>query len=164
MLIIIFNIYSGVVNMERNNLSRDELIEVLDSILKYKSVFDNRVSRDASRWIPDETNYTIDNSHEYVGYDYTYVRSAHSIWDVICEYNLQDFDYPLNIKIIQDKYGINNLKQISEKKLDFLEIVTILTYIERFNRHADGCVYERYVEDGTYYNLLCRLEEIRSDL
>ena len=153
-----------VMNMERNNLCRDELMEVLDSILKYKPVFDKRVARDGSRWIPDETNYKIDNSHYYVGYDYIYVRVAWRIWEVVEKYNLQDFDYSLNIKIIQDKYGINDLKQVSEKKLDFLEIITILTYIERYNRHADGCVYEHYVEDGTFYNLLCRLEEIRSEL
>lgn len=147
------------------NLCRDELIEFLDSILKYKPVFDERVSGDGSVWIPDETRYDIDNiGHRYVGYDYTYVNAARRIWEVVEKYHLQDFEYPQNIKIIQDKYEIKNLKQISEKKLDLFEIITILTFIERYDRHADGCVYEHYVEDGTFYNLLCRLEEIRGEL
>lgn len=53
---------------------------------------------------------------------------------------------------------------MSDEKLDFLEIMTIFTFIDRFDRHADGLVYEHGVEDGTFYKLLCRLEEIRGEI
>ncbi|AWX31862.1 DUF6508 domain-containing protein [Methanosphaera sp. BMS] len=149
----------------KTEFTKEELIEILDSFLEYKPVFDRRVSGEDSSWKVDETRYDTDAStHRYIGYDYTYVKAAWDVRNVVYDYRIEDKENIPNFKIICEKYGVHDVKGASEKKLDFLEIVTIITYIDRADRHSDGGWYEHRVEDGTFYNLLCRLEDIRDDL
>jgi len=150
--------------MVKRDFTKGELNDILDSFLKFKPVFDKRVSRDGNKWICDQRNYDMDSGHRYIGYDYTYVDAAWGIQNVVFEYHLEDIEYQVNFRKIKDKYSILTVKDASGEKLDFFEIITILTYINRFDRHSDGGVYEHSVEDGTFYNLLCRLEEIRNEL
>lgn len=150
----------------KTDFSRDELLEILNAFLEHKPVFDEKFAGvDMSTIKNPEINYPIDNvTHEYIGYDYTYVRAAYRVSGVVSDYGLLDLDYLYNYEKMCEKYQKHEGVDLSEEKLDFLEIITILTLIERANRHADGCVYEYAVEDGTFYNLLCRLEEIKNEL
>ena len=75
-----------------------------------------------------------------------------------------DVEYQNNIARIRKKYGKRHVEGLSKEKLDFLEIITIFTFIHRAERHAGGGWYDDCIADGTYYNLLCRLEEIKNEL
>ena len=74
-----------------------------------------------------------------------------------------DVDYNNNMTLIKKKYGKQYVEELSKENLDFLEIITVFTLIHRAERHAGGW-YDDCVADGTYYNLLCRLEEIKNEL
>ena len=75
-----------------------------------------------------------------------------------------DVDYIDNMTRMKKKYGKKYIEELSKEKLDFLEIITVFTFIHRAERHADGGWYEDCIADGTYYNLLCRLKEIKNNL
>ena len=150
----------------KTDFSRDELIDVLDSFLKYQAVFDERFSGvDISSLKFDSSKYHTDgSSHEFIDYDYTYVRVAWRLVDVLFDYHILDRENLPNFRKICEKYDVGDVKEASMMKLDFLEIITILTYIYRADHHADGGWFELCVEDGTFYSLLSRLEEIRAEL
>ena len=74
-----------------------------------------------------------------------------------------DVDYNNNMTLIKKKYGKQYVEELSKENLDFLEIITVFTLIHRAERHAGGW-YNDCVADGTYYNLICRLEEIKNEL
>ena len=66
-----------------------------------------------------------------------------------------------NLDKIRKKYGKNSIKDLSKERLDFRDIITIFTFIERANRHAghgsdDDC--------EKWSNLLSRLEDIKNEL
>ena len=51
-----------------------------------------------------------------------------------------------------------------KKKLNFLEIITVFTTIHRVSRNDfNDETYDWCIESNVYYNLLCRLEEIKNE-
>ena len=76
-----------------------------------------------------------------------------------------DVDYIDNIKRIKEKYGKQFIDDLSKEKFDFLEAITLFTWIHRTSR-GDFCneTYDYCIENDIYYNLLCRLEEIKNEL
>ena len=76
-------------------------------------------------------------------------------------YKMLDVDYNNNMTMIKKKYEKQYVEELSKEKLDFLEIITVFTFIHRAERHTGGGWYDDCISDGTYYNLLCRLEEIK---
>ena len=85
----------------------------------------------------------------------------HLLW----KYNLVDRKYNVSLTKIIEKYGKREIHSLSLEKLDFLEIMTIFTYIPRVDYHDYRNEFvQRCFDDGTYYNLICRLEEIRNEL
>ena len=120
----------------------DELREIIDSFLEFKPVLDKESTVDNPNWWGDES-------------------FLHLLW----KYNLVDRKYNVSLNKIIEKYGKREIHSLSLEKLDFLEIMTIFTYIPRVDHHDYRSEFvQRCFDDGTYYNLLCRLEEIRNEL
>ena len=67
------------------------------------------------------------------------------------------------MEILGEKFGTINVHELSKEKLDFLEIITVFTAIHRGN-HFGARLYDYCIETDTYYNLLCRLEEIKKEI
>ena len=126
----------------KTEFSPEELLDILDFYLQYKPIFDISSDEDI---------------------DYPPRVAAHDFTILLYNYGIVDTNYRVNMEKIRQKYKKKYVREISEEKLDFLEIITVFTLIHRGERHAGGW-YEDCIEDGTYYNLLCRLEEIRNGL
>ena len=127
---------------QRTDLTTDELLDILDFYLQYKPLFEGS---------------TIE------GEEYPIHLAAHDFTLLLYEYQIMDFDYFENLDKIREKYGKHSIHELSEEKLDFFEIITIFTFIHRADRHAGGW-YESCIENNTYYNLLCRMEDIKNEL
>ena len=67
----------------------------------------------------------------------------------------------VNLDKIRNKYGKNSIKDLSKEKLDFREIITVFSFIERANRHAGQGSNQDY---EVWSNLLSRMEEIKNEL
>ena len=78
-----------------------------------------------------------------------------------CFDDIHDQHYMLNLYKIRNKYGKNLIKDLSKEKLDFREVITIFTFVERANRHAGGGSDN---DHEIWSNLLSRLEEIKNEL
>jgi len=62
---------------------------------------------------------------------------------------------------LRNKYGKYSSIDLSKEKLNFQEVITVFTFIERANRHAgEGSAHDSEV----WLNLLSRLEEIKNEL
>lgn len=127
----------------KTEFSREELLDILDFYLQYKPIFDKSSDEDI---------------------DYPPRRAAHDFTILLYEYGIADTNYQVNLEKIRQKYGKERIVDLSGEKLDFLEVITVFTFIHRADRHCGGGWYEDCIEDGTYHNLLCRLEEIRNEL
>ena len=68
-------------------------------------------------------------------------------------YDIIDVDYPTNVRKIKEKYGITSY-DVTEEKLDFLEVITVFTEIHRMARN-DWDLEDYCMEKDIYYNLLC---------
>ena len=119
----------------RTDFTKDEMLDIIDFYLQYKPMLENRELFD-----------------------------PHDFTMLLYMYEMVDVNYIDNMTEIKEKYGKRYVEDLSKEKLDFLEIITIFTLIHRAERHSGGGWYEDCVEDGTYYNLLCRLEEIKAEL
>ncbi|MBQ2832234.1 hypothetical protein [Methanobrevibacter sp.] len=119
----------------RTDFTKEEMLDIIDFYLQYKPMLENRELFD-----------------------------PHDFTMLLYMYEMVDVNYIDNMTEIKEKYGKRYVEDLSKEKLDFLEIITIFTLIHRAERHSGGGWYEDCVEDGTYYNLLCRLEEIKAEL
>lgn len=126
----------------KTEFTKEELLDILDFYLQYKPVFDGSSDGD------------IECCPLSAASDFTLL---------LYEYGIFDRNYFANLDKIRQKYGKEGICELSGEKLDFLEIITIFTFIHRAERHAGGW-YEDCIENGTYLNLLSRLEEIRDEL
>lgn len=81
-----------------------------------------------------------------------------------CQSLAIDFDYHENMDRMRQKYSKSSLRELSEEKLTFDEIVTIYTYIERADHHGgDGEVSDGCRQDGTFSNLSRQLKEMKNE-
>ncbi len=81
-----------------------------------------------------------------------------------CRRRIIDTNYFDNMDKIEEKYGKTELSHLSREKLDFEEVVTILTLIDRVDRHCgDSSLYSQCREDGTFSNLRNRLRELKKN-
>ena len=100
----------------------------------------------------------VSNQDDHLPFD------PHDFTMLLYMYEMLDVNYIDNMTRIKKKYGKKYVEDLSKEKLSFLEIITIFTFIHRAERHAGGGWYDDCIEDGTYNNLLCRLEEIKNEL
>ena len=126
----------------RTDFSKEEMLDIIDFYLQYKPQFDKNAP----------------NQEEHQPY------APHDFTMLLYMYKMVDVDYINNMTRIKKKYGKKYVDDLSKEKLNFLEIITIFTFIHRAERHAGGLWYDECMENGTYYNLLCRLEEIKNEL
>lgn len=124
----------------RTDFTREELLEIIDCYLYYKPMFDEYVNNREHYPEMDPLDFTA----------------------LLYVYNIIDVDYPNNMRKIKKKYGIASYN-VTKEKLDFLEVITVFTEIHRMARN-DMYLYSWCVENDIYYNLLCRLEEIKNEL
>ena len=120
----------------RTDFTKDEMLDIIDFYLQYKPLLEE----DSSQVNP------------------------HDFTRILLMYKILDVEYVDNMAIIRNKYEKRPVEELSKEKLSFLEIITIFTFISRAQRHAGGGWYDDCMADGTYYNLLCRLEEIKNEL
>lgn len=125
----------------RTDFTKEEMLDIIDFYLQYKPQLDEYVS----------------NRDHYPEFD------PHDFTMLLYMYKMVDVNYIDNIQIIKKKYGEKYIEGLSEEKLDFLEIITVFTLIHRQERN-DMDLYDYCIESNIYYNLLCRLEEIKNEL
>ena len=126
----------------RTDFTKEEMLDIIDFYLQYKPMLDEYVA----------------NQEHYPEFD------PHDFTKLLFMYEMLDVEYADNMERIRKKYGKRYVEDLSKEKLSFLEIITIFTFISRAERHSGGGWYDDCVADGTYYNLLCRLEEIKYEL
>ena len=119
----------------RIDFTKEEMLDIIDFYLQYKPMLE-------------------ENNPHFNPHDFTML---------LYMYKMVDVDYINNMTRIKKKYEKNDVEDLSKEKLSFLEIITVFTLIHRAERHSGGW-YDDCIADGTYYNLLCRLEEIKAEL
>ncbi|WP_292608613.1 hypothetical protein [Methanobrevibacter sp. UBA188] len=119
----------------RTDFTKEEMLDIIDFYLQYKPMLENQ----------DPFN-------------------PHDFTMLLYMYEMLDVEYQNNIARIRKKYGKRYVEDLSKEELSFLEIITVFTFIHRAERHAGGGWYDDCMADGTYYNLLCRLKEIKNEL
>ena len=119
----------------RTDFTKEEMLDIIDFYLQYKPMLENQEPFD-----------------------------PHDFTMLLYMYEMLDVNYIDNMTRIKKKYGKKYVEDLSKEKLSFLEIITIFTFIHRAERHAGGGWYDDCIHNDTYYNLLCRLEEIKYDL
>lgn len=130
-----------------NMKSKEELKIILDDFIKYKDYFEN----------PPEEAFVVND------WDYSQCKEAREIVDLLYDLEVVDYKYHLKLPAMEQKYGVNQIHQFSREKLTLEEVFAVLTWLHRDERHCGGS-FLRAIENGTFYNLLCRLEEIKSEL
>ena len=125
----------------RTDFTKEEMLDIIDFYLQYKPMLDE---------------YVLNREH-YPKFD------PHDFTMLLYMYKMVDVDYIDNWEKLLKKYGKTNIKEVSKEKLDFLEIITAFTAIHRASRNDDD-LYDYCIESNVYYNLLCRLEDIKKEL
>jgi len=133
---------ADMLEKQRTEFTKDELLDILDFYLQYKPIF---------------------NKSSNIDLNYPASLAAHDFTLLLYKYEIIDFNYFDNMDKIKNKYGKKYVRELSKEKLDLFEIITIFTFIHRGERHAGG-FYRDCTKNDTYYNLLCRLEEIKDEL
>lgn len=127
----------------RTDFTKEEMLDIIDFYLHYKPLL-------------EEYSANEKNSLQFDPHDFTMI---------LYMYKMVDVNYINNMEILKKKYGKQNVYKLSKEKLDFLEIITIFTLIHRVSRgDIEDETYDYCVNHNIYYNLLCRLEEIKNEL
>ena len=127
---------------------REELIQILDEFIQYKDYFEN---------LPKE-------AFEVSDYDYSRCEEARRIEKLLYKYKIFDTEYRDKLEVMEKRYDKKwDHAGLSREKLNLEGIFVIFTWLHRAERHAGGFFYEA-IKQGTFYNLLKRMEEIRNEL
>lgn len=127
----------------RTDFINEEMLDIIDFYLQYKPQIDEYVS----------------NREYYPQFD------PHDFTLLLYMFKMVDVEYIDNVGRIKEKYGKVFIDDLCKEKFDFLEAITLFTWIHRTTR-GDMCneTYDYCIENDIYYNLLCRLEEIKKEL
>ena len=125
----------------------EELKDILDDFIQYKEYFKN----------PPEEAYLVDD------WDYSECKEAREIEKLLYTHDVFDTKYYPKIEVMRRKYHKSEAVDFSREKLTLEEVFAVLTWIHRYERHCGGG-FLRAIENGTFYNLLCRMEEIKNEL
>ena len=139
--------YLGIIDVNETDFSDDEIVEIIDLYLKQKPYLEGCADDDLVIFESDSEDEIIEENDSFVIGP--------------CFDDIHDQHYMLNLDKIRNKYGKNLIKDISKEKLDFREVITIFTFVERANRHAGGGSDN---DHEIWSNLLSRLEEIKNEL
>ena len=106
----------------RTDFTREEMLDILDFYLQYKSMLE-------------------ENNPQFNPHDFTML---------LYMYKMLDVNYIDNMEILKKKYGKRYVDELSKEKLEFLEIITVFTFIHRLDRHMGWGFYDDCLADGTY--------------
>ena len=128
---------ADMLEKQRTEFTKDELLDILDFYLQYNPIF---------------------NKSSNIDLNYPASLAAHDFTLLLYKYEIIDFNYFDNMDKIKNKYGKKYVRELSKEKLDLFEIITIFTFIHRGERHAGG-FYRDCTKNDTYYNfrLHCRI-------
>ncbi|WP_405281113.1 hypothetical protein [Methanobrevibacter sp.] len=127
----------------RTDFTNEEMLDIIDFYLQYKPMLEEYVS----------------NRNHYPQFE------PHDFTLLLYMYEMLDVNYIENMKRIKKKYGKQNIDELSKEKFDFLEAITLFTWIHRASRgDIEDETYTYCIENDVYYDLLCRLEEIKYEL
>ena len=127
--------------------TKEELMTILDDFIQYKDYFEN----------PPKEAYVVDD------WDYSKCKEAREIVRLLYDHEVIDTKYYPKLSIMEEKYGVSQMEEFSREKLTLEEVFAVLTWIHRDERHCGGC-FLRSIENGTFYRLLCRMEEIKNEM
>ena len=130
-----------------NMRTEEELKDILDDFIQYKDYFEN----------PPEDAYLADDM------DYSECREAIELMKLLYKHEVYDTKYYPKLEMMEKKYGTIQMNQLSREKLSLEEVFAVFTWIHREERHCGVC-FLRAIENKTFYNLLCRMEEIRNEM
>lgn len=130
-----------------NMRTKEELTAIIEDFIQYKDYFEN----------PPEEAYEVDD------WDYSECKEAREIEHLLYEHEVFDTKYYPKMELMERKYHKREPADLSLEKLSLEEVFAILTWLHREERHCGGC-FLRAIENKTFYNLLCRMEEIKNEL
>lgn len=134
--------YLGIIDLNETDFTDDEILEIIELYLKQKPYLEGDTDEDLEIF-------------ESSGEDDPFIDEPYFFNEIHAKH------YMVNLDKIRNKYGKNLVKDLSKEKLDFREIITIFTFIDRANRHV-GHGSDNDCE--VWLNLLSRMEEIKNEL
>ena len=139
--------YLGIIDLNETDFTNGEILEIIDLYLKQKPYLEGATDEDAVIFESLSEEDIIEEDDSFI--------------DEPCFDEIMDKHYMVNLDKIRNKYGKNSIKDLSKEKLDFREIITVFSFIERANRHAGQGSNQDY---EVWSNLLSRMEEIKMEL
>lgn len=141
--------YLGIIDLNETDFTNEEILEIIDLYLKQKPYLEGTS-------INDDVVIFKSSSEEDIN------EEDDMFIDEPCFFNeINDQCYMQNWHNLKNKYGKNSSIDLSKEKLNFQEVITVFTFIERANRHAgEGSAHDTEV----WLNLLSRMEEIKNEL
>nr|WP_295001342.1 hypothetical protein [uncultured Methanobrevibacter sp.] len=118
------------------NMTRTEKTEMIDDFLEYMPMIDECLSGKI-QYAPD----------------FGYL--------IISDYGISPSGYMEFNREIREKYGARYTEELPWSRMDFEEIVTVMIFMSRSNRHAGSANPSRDAE--IYRSMLVRLEDINED-
>lgn len=128
------------------DIERERLIKILDDFIQYKESFER----------PPQN--ILEND-----YGDCWTEETHALFDILYDNDIDDVHYPERLRNMQEKYGTNKAVEFSKEELTYKEVFAVLTSIHRSERMGWGTVCVA-IKNLTFYNLICRMEEIRNEL
>ena len=139
--------YLGIIDLNETDFTNGEILEIIDLYLKQKPYLECAADEDLVIFESSSEEDIIEEDDSFI--------------DEPCFDEIMDKHYMVNLDKIRNKYGKNSIKDLSKEKLDFREIITVFSFIERANRHAGQGSNQDY---EVWSNLLSRMEEIKNEL
>ena len=141
--------YLGIIDLNETDFTNEEILEIIDLYLKQKPYLEGTSVND------DVVIFKSSSEEDIIEEDDMFI-------DEPCFFNeINDQCYMQNWHKLKNKYGKYSSIDLSKEKLNFQEVITVFTFIERANRHAgEGSAHGSEV----WLNLLSRLEEIKNEL
>ena len=119
------------------NMAEKEKIELIDDFLKYMPMIDECLSGKI-QYAPD-FGYLLISNH-----------------------GISPSGYLELYREIREKYGVRYAEELPWSRMDFEEIVTVMIFMSRSNRHAGSANPSRDAE--IHRSMLVRLEDIKNSL
>lgn len=139
--------YFGIIDLNETDFTDEEILEIIDLYLKQKPYLEGSFDEDLVIFESSSQKDMIEEDDSFI--------------DEPCFDEMLDQHYMVNLDKIRNKYGKNSINDLSKEKLDFREVITVFTFIERANRHAGQGSNQDY---EVWSNLLSRMEEIKNEL
>lgn len=141
--------YLGIIDLNETDFTNEEILEIIDLYLKQKPYLEGTSVND------DVVIFKSSSENDITEEDDLFIDEPYFFNEIL------DRHYMQNWHKLKNKYGKNSTIDLSREKLDFREVITVFTFIERANRHAgEGSAHDSEV----WLNLLSRLEEIKKEL